>query len=148
MSTANASDAKVQAVISYFEKVDAGDASFLGLFDDNVEFFFPKFGTTRGKDSLIAFAGKMGASLGSIWHDIPGFNFIVSGQTVVVEGQEGGTMKDGTTWPDGDVSQGRFCSVFEFSGDLITRMYIYADPDYPGHDAERISVLHGAASEA
>ncbi len=142
MSIDNTYDSKVQAVITYFKKVDAGDASFLDLFDDNVKFFFPKFGMTQGKDSLITFAGKIGASLENIWHDIANFNFIVSGQTVVVEGQEGGTMKDGTVWPDKQVSEGRFCSVFEFSGNLIIRMHIYVDPDYPSSDAERISVLY------
>ncbi|MFT4045072.1 MAG: nuclear transport factor 2 family protein [Solimonas sp.] len=148
MSVPNTSDVKVQAVISYFKKVDAGDASYLDLFDDNVDFFFPKFGKVQGKGSLVAFGERIGASLGSIWHDIPNFNFIVSGSTVVVEGQEGGTMKDGTVWPNNEVSQGRFCSVFEFSGNLITRMYIYVDPDFPGHDTERISVLRRPASEA
>ena len=148
MSAPDSSDAEVQAVITYFKKVDAGDASYLDLFDESVEFFFPKFGTTQGKDSLIEFGERIGSSLGSIWHDIANFNIIVSGQTVVVEGQEGGTMKDGTVWPDKQVSQGRFCSVFEFSGKLITRMYIYVDPDFPSNDVERISVLHRPASEA
>ncbi|MFT3720105.1 nuclear transport factor 2 family protein [Pseudorhodoferax sp.] len=148
MSVPNTNDAKVQAVISYFKRVDAGDASYLDLFDDNVKFFFPKFGTTQGKNSLVAFGERIGASLGGIWHDIPNFNFIVSGSTIVVEGQEGGRMKDGTVWPDNQVSQGRFCSVFEFSGNLITRMYIYVDPDFPSHDAERILILHRPASEA
>lgn len=148
MSAPNTNDAKVHAIITYFRKVDGGDKSYLDLFDDEVKFFFPKFGTTQGKKSLIMFGERIGPSLGSIWHDIPNFNFIVSGQTVVVEGQEGGTMIDGTVWPDNQVSQGRFCSVFEFSGNLITRMYIYVDPDFPSHDAERISVLHRSASVA
>jgi hypothetical protein len=84
--------------------VIALDASHLDLFDGGVKFFFPKFGTTQGKDSLIAFGERLGTSLGSIWHDIPNFNIIVSGQTVVVEGQEGGTMKEGTVWTDKQVS--------------------------------------------
>lgn len=57
-------------------------------------------------------------------------------------------MKDGTVWPDKNVSQGRFCSVFEFSGGLITRMYIYVDPDFPSTDVERISILHHPAGDA
>lgn len=147
MSAPNIGDAKIQAIITYFEKVDAGDTSYVDLFTDDVKFFFPKFGTTQGKDSLIEFGQRISASLGSIWHDIPNFNFIASGETLVVEGQEGGTMKDGTVWPDKQVSQGRFCSVFEFSGSLINRMYIYVDPDFPSHDAKRISVLYRAISD-
>ncbi|MEW7864557.1 nuclear transport factor 2 family protein [Aeromonas diversa] len=148
MSDTDFSDEKIQAVITYFKKIDAGDASYLDLFDDSVKFFFPKFGTTQGKNSLIMFGERIGSTLGSIWHDIANFNIIVSAQTVVVEGQEGGTMKDGTVWPDKNVSQGRFCSVFEFSGGLITRMYIYVDPDFPSNDVERISILHHPAGEA
>jgi hypothetical protein len=148
MSDPNTNDAKIQAIITYFEKVDAGDTSYLDLFTDNVRFFFPKFGTTQGKDSLIAFGQRISASLSTIWHDISNFNFIVSGETVVVEGKEGGTMKDGTVWPDIAISQGRFCSVFEFTGNQISRMYIYVDPDFPSRDTERISVLYRTASEA
>lgn len=147
MSDSDFNNARIQAVITYFKKVDSGDASYLDLFDESVKFFFPKFGTTQGKDSLIAFGERIGSSLGSIWHDIDNFNIIVSGQTVVVEGQEGGTMKDGTVWPDKQVSQGRFCSVFEFTGKLITRMYVYVDPDFPSNDTERILVLHRPAGE-
>jgi len=147
MSDSDFNDARIQAVITYFKKVDSGDASYLDLFDESVKFFFPKFGTTQDKDSLIAFGERIGSSLGSIWHDIDNFNIIVSGQTVVVEGQEGGTMKDGTVWPDKQVSQGRFCSVFEFTGKLITRMYVYVDPDFPSNDTERILVLHRPAGE-
>jgi ketosteroid isomerase-like protein len=142
MSNPNITDTKIQAVIAYFKKVDAGDTSYLDLFADDVKFFFPKFGTTQGKDFLVAFGQRLGLSLGSIWHDIPNFNFIVSGNTVVVEGTEGGTMKDGTVWPDKAMSQGRFCSVFEFSGGRISRMYIYVDPDFPSHDTGRIAVLY------
>jgi len=147
MSDSDFNNARIQAVITYFKKVDSGDASYLDLFDESVKFFFPKFGTTQGKDSLIAFGERIGSSLGSIWHDIDNFNIIVSGQTVVVEGQEGGTMKDGTVWPDKQVSVGRFCSVFEFTGKLITRMYVYVDPDFPSNDTERILVLHRPAGE-
>lgn len=147
MSNSKVADARLQAVITYFEKVDAGDSSYLDLFTEDVKFFFPKFGNSQGKDSLVAFEQRIDALMGSIWHDISNFNFIISGNTVVVEGTEGGTMKDGTVWPDNAVSQGRFCSVFEFTGSLISRMYIYVDPDFSSHDAERISILYRAGSE-
>lgn len=147
MYTADAQDHKVNTVLSYFRKVDSGDGSYLELFDDNIDFFFPKFGTAIGKDALIRFGERIGSSLSSIWHDIDNFNIIVSGQTLVVEGQEGGTMADGTIWPDNKVSQGRFCSVFEFKDELISRMYIYVDPDFPSVDSTRIAVLQGNMTE-
>jgi ketosteroid isomerase-like protein len=140
-SSISSNSSKIQTVLTYFQKVDAGDLSFLDLFSDDVKFFFPKFGTKQGKDALIAFGQRIGASLGSIWHDIANFNIIVAGQKIVVEGQEGGTMKDGTVWPDQQISQGRFCSVFEFSGEKISRMYIYVDPDFASRDADRVGIF-------
>ncbi|MFC3149776.1 nuclear transport factor 2 family protein [Litoribrevibacter euphylliae] len=131
----------VQRAIEYFEKIDAGDESYLALFSEDVRFFFPKFGTHQGKQSLIRFGERIGSSLSQIQHDIANFNFIEAGNMLVVEGQESGVMADGTVWPDGKVSQGRFCSVFEFSGGLINRMFIYVDPDFPSTDSARISVL-------
>jgi hypothetical protein len=32
---------------------------------------------------------------------------------------------------------GHFCNVFEFRGDLISRVHIYLDPDYAGEDQPR-----------
>lgn len=128
-------------VIEYFKKIDNGDSSYLELFTDDVDFFFPKFGQKKGKKALIEFGNRIGSSLISIWHDIDGFKIIKADNKVVVEGQEGGVMSDGTPWPDNNISIGRFCSVFEFNGKFISRMYIYVDPDFPSQDLERISVL-------
>ncbi|MFK2822022.1 nuclear transport factor 2 family protein [Arcobacter sp. YIC-80] len=128
-------------VIEYFKKIDNGDSSYLELFTDDVDFFFPKFGQKKGKKALIEFGNRIGSSLISIWHDIDGFKIIKADNKVVVEGQEGGVMSDGTSWPDNNISIGRFCSVFEFNGKFISRMYIYVDPDFPSQDLERISVL-------
>ncbi|MCA0891783.1 hypothetical protein [Qipengyuania flava] len=50
----------------------------------------------------------------------------------------------GEKWPDYDISHGRFCSVFEFDGLVITRMYIYVDPDFTSADKERIDLIAGA----
>ncbi|HHF3151929.1 TPA: nuclear transport factor 2 family protein [Vibrio diabolicus] len=104
-------------------------------------FFFPKFGQAKGKSALVEFGNRIGSSLNSIWHDIDGFQITTSGNKVIVEGQEGGVMSDGTSWPDNNVFTGRFCSVFEFSGKLISRMYVYVVPDFPSTDLQRISVL-------
>ncbi|EPT8453011.1 hypothetical protein ACVS4I_003861 [Vibrio fluvialis] len=38
----------VELVVEYFEKVDAGDPSYLDLFSEDVDFFFPKFGQAKG----------------------------------------------------------------------------------------------------
>ncbi|WP_245609159.1 nuclear transport factor 2 family protein [Vibrio rhizosphaerae] len=134
-------DDLVALVIKYFEKIDAGDPSYLDLFSEDVDFFFPKFGQAKGKNALVAFGNRIGSSLISIWHDIDGFQITTAGNKVIVEGQEGGVMSDGTPWPDNNVSTGRFCSVFEFDGNIISRMYVYVDPDFPSRDLERIAVL-------
>ena len=137
-------DDLVERVVEYFEKIDAGDTSYLELFSEDVDFFFPKFGQARGKEALVEFGNRIGRSLASIWHDIEGFQITAADNKVIVEGQEGGVMSDGTVWPDNRVSTGRFCSVFEFDGRLIRRMYVYVDPDFPSRDLERISVLSAA----
>lgn len=131
----------VELVIMYFEKVDAGDVSYLDLFSEDVDFFFPKFGQAKGKNALVEFGNRIGSSLTSIWHDIDGFEITTAGNKVIVEGQEGGVMSDGTAWPDNKISIGRFCSVFEFEGKRISRMYVYVDPDFPSRDLDRIAVL-------
>ncbi|WP_248437129.1 nuclear transport factor 2 family protein [Vibrio cholerae] len=136
-------DELVELVVKYFKKVDAGDPSYLDLFSEDVDFFFPKFGQAKGKNALVEFGNRISSSLISIWHDIDGFQITTAGNKVIVEGQEGGVMIDGTSWPDNNVSTGRFCSVFEFKGEKISRMYVYVDPDFPSQDLERISVLSG-----
>ena len=141
MSDTLLTNSKIKLILQYFEKVDRGDESYLDLFTDDVKFFFPKFGTSEGVESIASFASKMGTYLKSIKHDIDSFNFIIEGNTVVVEGVERGTMADGTPWPDGKISQGRFCSVFEFTDELISRMYIYVDPDYASKDKKRVKIL-------
>ncbi|EJN8558408.1 nuclear transport factor 2 family protein [Vibrio alginolyticus] len=139
-------DDLVGLVVKYFEKIDAGDSSYLDLFSEDVDFFFPKFGQAKGKSALVEFGYRIGSSLISIWHDIDGFQITTAGNKVIVEGQEGGVMSDGTSWPDNKVSTGRFCSVFEFEGKMISRMFVYVDPDFPSRDFERISVLSGESN--
>lgn len=132
---------RVEVVDSYFRKVDARDPSVLDLFTEDVQMFFPKFGVAHGKAAMALFSQRMDAELESLEHDINGFHHIVSGDFVVVEGTESGVTRDGLRWPDGVVSQGRFCNVFEFEGALIKRAYIYVDPDFTGADIARIRAL-------
>lgn len=113
----------------------------LTLFTDDIELWFPKFGTGRGHAALGQFAERL--ALASITHDIDAFRYVVSGDTVVVEGTERGVTKDGITWPDGEISQGRFCCVFDFRGPLISRLSIYVDPDFTSEHTGRIAELRG-----
>jgi len=46
---------------------------------------------------LVEFGNRIGSSLTNIWHDIDGFKITTAGNTVIVEGQEGGIISDGTS---------------------------------------------------
>lgn len=133
---------RVAIVRAYFRMVDDGDPGLLDLYTDDVELFFPKFGYGRGKDDMAEFARRLWVDLGSIEHDIEGLDIMVAGDRVIVEGREWGTLADGTAWPDGQVSTGRFCNVFTFRGTEISSVHIYADPDIAGNHTEKVEQLH------
>lgn len=134
---------RLETLRTYFRRVDAADPALMDLFTDDVEFFFPKFGAARGKAAIAAFGQRMAAHLAEIGHDIEGLNFIVAGDRIAVEGREWGVTHAGRRWPDGVVSQGRFCGVFEFAGAFISRISIYVDPDFASEDKDRIDILRG-----
>lgn len=134
---------RIAIIKSYFRKIDARDPSFFDFVSDDVELFFPKFGVGRGKAALALFGERLGSDLESLKHDIDGFSFIVAGDTIVVEGQESGVTRAGTRWPDGIVSEGRFCNVFVFDGLTIRRIHIYVDPDFTSSHTERVRLLRG-----
>ncbi|WNZ25804.1 nuclear transport factor 2 family protein [Leptolyngbya sp. NK1-12] len=136
-------NARKEVVKTYFRRVNARNHTVFDLFTDDVQMFFPKFGLAHGKISLVKFAEIMTNYLEHIEHDVEKFNYIVSGNSVVVEGTERGVTRQGIQWPDGLISQGRFCSVFEFDGTLIRRMHIYVDPDFTSADQDRIRVFQG-----
>lgn len=128
---------KQQIVREYFSRVDAGRADTLDLFTDDFEFFFPKFGVGRGKEAFgILIEGLLG-SLKGIAHPVEQLR-IFDSDAVVAEGVTSGETKDGTHWHGGQTPGGRFCTIFEFSGELISRMFVYTDPDYGGHDKDRL----------
>ncbi|MFC0674978.1 nuclear transport factor 2 family protein [Brachybacterium hainanense] len=129
-------------VREYFRMVDAGDPALLDLYTEDVELFFPKFGSSRGKEAMAEFARRLWLDLGSIGHDIDGLDIMVSGDRIIVEGREWGTSADGTPWPDGRVSTGRFCNVFTFRGMSISAVHIYADPDIMSEHAGKVRQLH------
>jgi SnoaL-like domain len=121
----------------YYRRADAGQPDVVDLFTEDVEIFFPKFGVRRGKAAFGELATGLLGSLKSIAHDQKGLACLATGQTVIVEGTTRGETRDGTQWEGGKTPGGRFCSVFEFRGHLISRMYIYLDPDYGSADRDR-----------
>ncbi len=139
MSTTHQDSKNVTTVKSYFIRGDAGRPDLFDLFTDDFQFYFPKFGVGRGKADFTDLATKLLGTLKSISHDIDAMKFFEGRDFVVVEGTTEGEYGDGTRWSGGKTSGGRFCSVFEFRDDgLIKRMHIYLDPDYAGHDKERL----------
>lgn len=137
MTSANDSNELIDITKLYFGKADAGDPSILELFSDDVQLFFPKFGTRTGKEQVVAFVQGLMSQLDSLKHDVDTYNYIASGRIVVVEGTESGVAKNGEHWPVAGRSEGRFCNVFEFTGTLISRLHIYVDPDFSGQDDAR-----------
>ncbi|MGX1163734.1 hypothetical protein RKD54_004724, partial [Pseudarthrobacter sp. SLBN-100] len=99
------------------------------------EIYFPVFGIRRGKAAFNEFVEGFLKKVGGIAHNIHDFSCVVSGDTVVVEGTTRGEAVDGKSWSGGETPGGRFCSVFEIKESLITRMYIYTDPDYTSESA-------------
>lgn len=138
---------RIETIRTYFRRVDARDPALMDLFTDDVEFFFPKFGVARGKAAVAEFGARLARYLDSLEHDIDGLNFIVAGDTIAVEGREWGLTTDGVRWPDGVISQGRFCNVFEFRDHLISRTYTYVDPDFTSADHDRVRALRGTPGE-
>ncbi|ACO79727.1 hypothetical protein AvCA_35800 [Azotobacter vinelandii CA] len=141
-------DPRIETVRDYFRKVDAKDPSLLDLFTEDVEFFFPKFGVARGKAALTRFAERIAKDAAKLTHDIDGLVFTVDGDRIAVEGREWGVTADGRSWPDGEISQGRFANVFEFEGALIKRTFIYVDPDVTSEDRRRVALYRGVAPAA
>lgn len=132
---------RVAITTTYFEGIDNGDLTVIDLMSDDIEFCFPKLGVRKGKEELKRFIEWIGKNLNYIKHDISGFNYISQGNHLVVEGREKGETADGELWPDGDISQGLFCSLFEFEGEFIKRMFIYVDPDFTSRDTDRVKAL-------
>ena len=73
----------------------------------------------------------------SLQHYQDEYTYIASGDFVVVEGWESGVAKGGAAWPVKGRSDGRFCNVFRFRGELISHLHVYVDPDFAGRDTDR-----------
>jgi ketosteroid isomerase-like protein len=132
---------RIESIVEYFRRVDTQNPSMIDLFTEEAEMWFPKYGVTKGKAGIARFGEVLAAHLQSLTHAIEEFRYHVSGDVIVVEGTESGVAGDGTPWPDGKVSQGRFCNVFEFNGDLISALRIYVDPDFTSSHHDRIRQL-------
>lgn len=132
---------KKELIRKCFQYIDDRDSRVLELYTEDVELLFPKFGRHHGKASIKIFAERLSKMLNYLKHDIDHLRFLDAGETVVVEGREWGEMSDGTEFPDGKISQGLFCNIFEFRDELICSVRIYVDPDFPSHDDARIKAL-------
>lgn len=137
MNTADKPQDRVNLVKEYFRKGDAGDASIVDMFDEDIELYFPKFGLRTGKRAVGAFVQGLLGQLRVLQHCPDKYNYIVSGDFVVVEGWESGVTRSGTAWPVQGRTDGRFCNVFRFRGELIAGLHIYVDPDFTGQDEDR-----------
>jgi len=137
MSSSTETEKRIALAKEYFRKGDTGDTTIINMFSDDVEFYFPKFGTRSGKAAVGAFVQGLLGQVQSLQHYPDEYNYIASGDFVVVEGWESGVAKDGTAWPVTGRSDGRFCNVFRFRGELISHLHIYVDPDFAGRDTDR-----------
>ena len=124
---------KIEIVREYFVRADQGRPDVIELFSADVEIYFPKFGFGSGRQSFLELVKGVDGILEQIQHDYDGFNFIPSGDYLVVEGTSHGKMA-GKVWAGGKTPGGRFCNVFKFRDGRIASLHIYLDPDYTGED--------------
>lgn len=133
--------AQKSIVLDYFKRLDRGD-DFMELFAEDARVFYPKWGVATGHDEIGQMFGDVATGVTSMSHDYEYFNYVVDGDTVVVEGTSTGETADGVEWrPDGTPGGGRWCDVFEVRDGKIQRLFIYLDPDYAGADRERYEWL-------
>lgn len=125
-------DEQIRIAKAYFAKVDAGDTTLLEMFTKDVQAYFPKIGTTHGRSELVTLVQTLTSVVPRFAHDPRRMVFTQQGSRLVVEGIETGEFADGTAWPAGAKSEGRYCNVFEFDGNLIQRLHIHVDPDFAG----------------
>ena len=124
-------------VLDYFRRLDRGE-DFLPLFAEDARVFYPKWGVATGHDEIGTMFGDVGELVTAMSHDYETFNYVIDGDTVVVEGTSTGETANGTEWrPDGTPGGGRWCDVFEVRDGEIQRLFIYLDPDYAGKDTEQ-----------
>jgi ketosteroid isomerase-like protein len=137
VSTQSMSDEQRKSVaLEYLKRLDRGEA-FFDLLADDCQVYFPKWGLANGRAEFERLFMDLGSILKGIRHDYAYFNYVIAGDTVVVEGTSYGTTANGTRWRAGVTHAGNWCDVFEIRDFKIQRVFIYLDPDYAGEDTAR-----------
>jgi hypothetical protein len=131
------SSSQTDTIRELYLRMDAGRDDLYDLFTEDVQFYLPKFGIGRGKAELNRCAAGVAATLRSLAHEPDSFRFIEGSNGVVLEGFTTGETVSGSHFTGGQTPGGRFCGVYEFRGSLISRIFIYMDPDYGGADETR-----------
>jgi len=130
---------RIDVIRQFYTRLDQADATLLDLFTEDIEVFFPKFGTARGKSSLGELGKCFALEIDKIQHMQDTFRFLSDGETLVLEGQMRGVMQNGERWPTHETGSHHFCSVFEFDNLHIKRLSIYLDPDFNLEDKKRVN---------
>ena len=86
MSPTTITERRISLVKEYFRKGDVGDTTILEMFTDDVELYFPKFGTRSGKTEIGAFVQGLLSQVKSLQHYPDQYTYIASGDFVVAEG--------------------------------------------------------------
>lgn len=132
--------------LEYLKRLDRGE-DFFDLFAADAQLYFPKCPLANGIDAIKQTFGHVASIVSSVTHDYATFNYIISGDLVVVEGTSSGTTPDGTPWRAGVTHAGRWCDVFEVRDGLIQRLFVYLDPDYADADKARYPWLRAAEGQ-
>jgi ketosteroid isomerase-like protein len=118
----------INVIRKYFQAVtERNIKSIILLFDENCEVFFAKAGILNGKKNFDEFNHSLKGNITELKFDMDNFKYTITGNTVIVEGQESGVLSDGFTFENNN-----FCSIFEFilETNLIKRMFVYTDPNF------------------
>ena len=133
--TAMTDEQRKSVALDYIVKLDRGE-NFFGLFAPNAQVLVPKWGIATGLDEITEAFTAMAGKVAATRHDYAYFNYVHSGDVVVIEGTSSGRTTDGAEWQAaGTTHRGRWCDVFEIRDGLIQRLFIYLDPDYSDADA-------------
>lgn len=127
--------------LEYLVRMDRG-GDFMALFDDHARVFVPKWGIAHGREQYTQLFNDLIGILKGIEHHNAYFNYVVQGDTVVLEGTTSGTTAKGKEWRAGVTHAGRWCDVFEIRDFKIHRLFIYLDPDYGDEDTARYPWLN------
>ncbi|MFE4756757.1 nuclear transport factor 2 family protein [Streptomyces mirabilis] len=132
-----ADSANVTMVKRFYDIADGKiEADPAELFTEDVSVYTPRSGIVSGLDGLAG-ASKVRALYRQITHNYGEFGIVEHGDRVIVEGTTAGETVTGLTWDGRKDIAGHFCAVYDFRDGLISRMYVYYDPDLGHGDADR-----------